>query len=178
MISREEAFELLDQYIANDNLKHHCKMVAQACEAYANHLGKNDKEVEEWWTAGLLHDLDWEKYPDEHPNKAVNQIFPNYDIPDSVLNAIQAHAPERTGRYPETEIERYLFACDEISGFMHAVSLMRPSGFDGMKVKSVTKKLKTPNFAANVSREDIQKGAQLIDKDLNEHIQFLIGVFQ
>ncbi len=178
MISREEARQLLSRYVSNENLRHHCAMVAQACEAYANNLGKPEEEVEEWWTAGLLHDLDWEQYPDEHPNKAVNEIFPDYDIPKSVTDAIKAHAQERTGKHPEKEIERYLFACDEISGFMHAVSLMRPSGFEGMKVKSVTKKLKTLNFAANVSREDIRKGAELIDKDLNEHIQFLIGVFQ
>lgn len=75
-------------------------------------------------------------------------------------------------------MDRYLFACDELSGFIHAVSLLRPSGYDGMKVKSVTKKLKTNNFAANVSRDDIQKGVELIVTPLADHIQFLISVFQ
>ena len=107
----------------------------------------------------------------------MNEILPELGYSDEILDAIRAHAPERTGKQPETELERYLFACDEISGFMHAVSLMRPTGFDGMKVKSVTKKLKTANFAASVSREDIYKGAELIGKTLNEHIQFLITVF-
>lgn len=177
MISRDESLALLDEYIENEALQHHCKMVAQACEAYANELGKSEAETETWWTAGLLHDLDWEKYPDEHPNKAVTDILPPKGYSSEIIEAIKAHAPERTGKEPESELERYLFACDELSGFMHAVSLMRPTGFDGMKVKSVTKKLKASNFAANVSREDIKKGADLIDKPLNEHIQFLIGVF-
>ncbi len=91
--------------------------------------------------------------------------------------AIKAHAPERTGKEPESEIERYLFACDELSGFMHAVSLMRPNGFEGMKVKSVKKKLKTLKFAESIPREDIQKGADLIGKNLEDHIHTLIDVF-
>ncbi|MBO6524317.1 MAG: HD domain-containing protein [Balneolaceae bacterium] len=177
MITRERSSKLLNTYVEGESLNQHCRMVAQAMEAYAKHLGKDEEEINEWWTAGLLHDLDWEKYPDEHPGKAVNEILPKQGYSESVLNAIKAHAPERTGKEPETEIECYLFACDELSGFMNAVSLMRPTGFDGMKVKSVTKKLKAVNFAANVPREDIMKGTKLIKKELNEHIQFLIGVF-
>lgn len=177
MSSRKSSLELLEKYIDGESLRHHSKMVAQAMEAYAIHLQKNQEDIEEWWTAGLLHDLDWEKFPDEHPNKAVNEILPELGYSEQVLEAIKAHAPERTGKQPEEEIERYLFACDEISGFMHAVSLMRPTGFEGMKVKSVTKKMKTLNFAANVPREDMSKGAALIRKELNEHIQFLIQVF-
>lgn len=177
MIAREKSSELLNTYVEGESLNQHCRMVAKAMEAYAEQLGKDKEEINEWWTAGLLHDIDWEKFPDEHPFKAVNDILPEYGYPESVLNAIKAHAPERTGKEPETEIERYLFACDELSGFMNAVSLMRPNGFDGMKVKSVTKKLKTLNFAANVPREDIRKGAILIEKELNEHIQFLINIF-
>lgn len=153
-------------------------MVALAMEAYAKVLDKPEEVATQWWTAGLLHDLDWEKYPDEHPNKAVNEILPECGYSQDILEAIKAHAPERTGKFPETEMERYLFACDEISGFMNAVSLMRPGGFVDMNVKSVSKKLKDARFAANVSREDIKKGAQLIGKDLNAHIAFLIEVFK
>ncbi len=178
MIPREKSLELLNNYVKNEALAHHCKMVATAMQGYAKEIGKGDSEMEEWWTAGLLHDLDWEMYPDEHPNKATNEILPPLGYSEEIIDAIKSHAPERTGKEPETEIERYLFAVDEISGFMHAVSLMRPTAFDGMKPKSVTKKLKTLNFAANVSREDIYKGAALIDKELNEHIQFLIKTFQ
>ena len=177
MIAREKSLELLNNYVEGESLNQHCRMVAEAMEAYAVDLGKEEEEIEEWWAAGLLHDLDWEKFPNDHPNKAVNDILPEFGYSQSILNAIKAHAPDRTGKKPETEIERYLFACDELSGFMNAVSLLRPTGFDGMKVKSVTKKLKTLNFAASVPREDIRQGADLIEKELNEHIQFLINVF-
>lgn len=178
MKNRDQSLQILHEYVEGNSLLHHSKMVAEAMEAYAIHLGKNKEEIEEWWSAGLLHDLDWEKFPDEHPNKAINDILPKFDYPDNVIDAIRAHAPERTGKNPESEIERFLFACDELSGFMHAVSLMRPTGFEGMKVKSVTKKLKTLKFAESVPRGDIRKGADLIDKDLNEHIRFLISCFQ
>ena len=178
MIPREKSLELVNKFIKNDALIHHCKMVATAMQGYARTLNKNDIDIEEWWTAGLLHDLDWEMYPDEHPNRAIIEILPPLGYTENIIEAIKAHAPERTGKQPETEIERYLFAVDEISGFMHAVSLIRPTGFVGMKPKSVTKKLKTLNFAANVSRDDIQKGVGLIDKDLNTHLQFLIEIFQ
>ena len=178
MGTRSDALELLRRYIENDNLRHHCKMVAAATEAYARELDKSESEQEQWWTAGLLHDLDWEKYPEEHPKKAVEEILPEQGYDETIIGAVEAHAPDRTGRQPENEIERYLFACDELSGFMHAVSLVRPNGFQDMKVKSVTKKLKDTSFASNVPREDIQKGAELIGTPLNEHIAFLIGVFK
>ncbi|WP_020402863.1 HD domain-containing protein [Gracilimonas tropica] len=175
---REKSIHLLNTYIKNESLLNHSHMVATAMEEYARHLQKTNTEIEEWWIAGLLHDLDWEMFPEEHPNKAVNEILPEQGYPEKILEAIKAHAPERTGKHPETEIERYLFACDELSGFMNAVSLMRPNGFEDMKVKSVTKKLKDAKFAANVPREDIKKGAELIGKELNEHIRFMIDVFR
>lgn len=177
MENRNQSLKLLYQFIEGESLLHHSQMVATAMEAYAKKLNKNDTEIEEWWAAGLLHDLDWEKYPDEHPNKAVNEILSQYMYSENILNAIKAHAPERTEKQPETEIERYLFACDELSGFIYAVSLMRPTGFEGMKVKSVNKKLKTLKFAESVPRKDISKGAELIEKELNDHIAFLIAVF-
>jgi putative nucleotidyltransferase with HDIG domain len=171
--SRQESEALVDHYIKNDALKHHCYMVAEAMEAYAQQLGENS---ELWYQAGLLHDLDWEMYPDEHPNKAVTEILTDY--PTALIEAIRAHAPGRTGKKPQTVIERYLFACDELSGLMHAVSLMRPNGFADMKVKSVKKKLKDKSFAANVSRDDIREGFELIGKTPDEHIGFLIEVFK
>lgn len=177
MKSRAESLELLNEYIKNENLRHHCRMVAAAMEAYADELDKPQQEIEKWWTAGLLHDLDWEKYPEEHPVKAVEEILPKRGYAEDVIAAVEAHAPERTGKEPESQIERYLFACDELSGFMNAVSLVRPNGFSDMKVKSVTKKIKDTNFAANVPREDLRKGAALIDTELNKHIAFLIKVF-
>jgi lysyl-tRNA synthetase class 2 len=171
--SRTDSQKLLDQYIKNAALMRHSQMVGQAMEAYAKVLGE-DQEL--WYQAGLLHDLDWEMYPDEHPNKAVAEIIHEY--PEALKDAILAHGPDRTGKHPETLIERYLFACDELSGFLNAVSLMRPNKFEGMEVKSVKKKLKDKSFAANVSRTDIEQGFELIGKTPEEHIGFLIEVFQ
>ncbi len=147
-------------------------------EGYADFLNLAKDEKHTWWTAGLLHDLDWEKHPDEHPSIAVQEILPDRGYSRGVINAIEAHAPERTGKEPEEKIDRYLFACDELSGFMYAVSLMRPNGFSDMKVKSVTKKLKDRRFAENVPRSDITKGAELISYPLRDHIQNLINIFK
>ncbi|HEX7017831.1 MAG TPA: HD domain-containing protein [Patescibacteria group bacterium] len=171
--TRQQSLALLEEYVKNPALRHHCTMVAQAMEAYAKAL---DEDAELWYQTGLLHDLDWEKYPDQHPMKAVNEILVDY--PQEMLDAILAHGPDITGKQPQTLIERYLFACDELSGFLHAVSLMRPNGFADMEYKSVKKKLKDKGFAANVSREDIARGFELIDKEPQEHIFFLINVFK
>lgn len=170
---RQQAEQLLEAYIQNEALRRHCRMVATAMAAYARVL---DQDEELWYQTGLLHDLDWEKYPDEHPNRAIQEILKGY--PSSMLQAIAAHAPSRTGIKAETLLDKYLFACDELSGFLNAVSLMRPNGFADMEVKSVKKKLKDKSFAANVSREDIQTGFTLLEKSPEEHIQFLIEVFK
>lgn len=171
--ARERAEALMEKYIENEALRRHSRMVAVATEAYAKALGE-DQEL--WYQAGLLHDLDWEKYPDEHPKRAVSELLVDY--PQELRDAVEAHAPGITGKEPETLLERYLFACDEISGLMNAVSLMRPNGFSDMKVKSVKKKIKDKSFAANVSRDDIRRGFELIEKEAAEHIQFLIDVFK
>lgn len=170
--SREESTLLLEKYVKNEALRHHCEMVADALAAYAAELGQ---DVELWYQTGLLHDLDWEQFPDEHPNRAIKELLSNYPV--EMLQAIAAHAPSRTGNQPESQLDRYLFACDELSGFLHAYSLMRPEGFAGMKTSSVNKKLKDKSFAANVNREDIQQGFELIGKDPSEHIEFLIATF-
>ncbi len=170
---REQSLALLRKYIDNVNLRKHCKMTAEAMQAYAEKLGE-DQEL--WYQAGLLHDLDWEMYPDDHPMKAVNDLLEAY--PEELVAAVKAHAPHITGKKPETKLERYLFACDELSGFMTAYALMRPNHFEGMKPSKVKKKMKDSSFAANVSREDIHMGFELIEEDANEHIKFLVNVFK
>lgn len=170
---RENAEKLLRKYIKDEALIRHCEMVALSMQAYAKLLGENE---ELWYQTGLLHDLDWEMYPNEHPNKALSDLLNDY--PQEMLDAIAAHAPDRTGKYPSTLLAKYLFACDEISGFMNAISILRPTGFEGMQPKSIKKKLKTKAFAANVNREDIAEGLKLIDKTADEHFAFLIAVFQ
>lgn len=175
MITRPAAHQLLEAKIQNPALRHHCVMVAAAMEACAATVSPENTDL--WYVTGLLHDLDWELHPDEHPNRAVNEWLPALGAPPEMLRAIQAHAPARTGVEPETQLDCYLFANDELSGFMNAVSLMRPDRFAGMEARSVLKKLKDLKFAANVSREDIQKGAALIGKTVEGHITFLAGIF-
>jgi putative nucleotidyltransferase with HDIG domain len=172
-IDRASALTLMRKYISDEMLRHHSLMVAEAMAAYANNL---KEDVELWYITGLLHDLDWQKYPNEHPFKAVNDWLKDY--PNELRQAILAHAPGITKMQPEKPIDRYLFACDEICGLMNAVALMRPNRFVDMKVKSVTKKIKDKSFAANVSREDIKQGFLLINKTPAEHIEFLINVFR
>ena len=164
--ARQQSAQLLEKYVKNEALRHHCRMVARAMEVYAKELGE---DAELWYQTGLLHDLDWEQTKD------------NAQFREQVeweLRAIRAHATMRTGQEPETLLDKYLFACDELSGFMHAVSLMRPNKFADMKPKSVKKKLKDVSFAANVDREEINKGFTLIGKTPDEHISFLIEVFK
>jgi predicted hydrolase (HD superfamily) len=173
-MDRPTAQALLEQYVTQPSLRRHSQMVAQALEAYAQHLGQN---TDQWYIAGLLHDLDWEMFPDEHPNKAIQDILPQAGVNQDILNAIAAHAPGRTGRQPQTLLEKYLFACDEICGFLDAVAKVRPDGFSQLEWSSVKKKLKNKSFAANVSREDIDQGSELIQVPLDEHVTFLVKVF-
>lgn len=177
-MNREETQNLVKQYIKNDALYRHCEMVATAMEGYAKKLGLNEQEVEEWWSAGMLHDIDWEMYPDEHPNYAVNNILPQKGYSQVVIDAIKAHAPDRTGKKAEAQIEKYLFACDELSGFINAAGLIRPNGLSDMEASSVTKRLKDKRFAANVNREDIALGVELIGIPIAEHITNLIRFFR
>lgn len=169
---REQSRKLMEQHIKNPALRHHVELVAAALEAYAKKLGENS---ELWFAAGLLHDLDWEEYPDEHPKVALEQWLDDY--PAVLHQAVAAHAEKRTGQTPTSLLDKYLFACDELSGFLHAYSLMRPEGFVGMKASSVKKKLKDKSFAVNVSRADIERGWTLIESTPEAHIQFLIEVF-
>lgn len=174
-MTRTEAHLLLTQYISSPSLQRHSQMVATALEAYAQSLGQNE---EDWYVAGLLHDLDWEQFPDEHPNKAIQEILPQHGVKPEILAAIAAHAPQRTGKPAQTLLDKYLFACDEISGFIDAVAKVRPNGLADLQWSSVKKKLKDKAFAANVSREDITQGAELIGQPLNTHVDFLIATFQ
>lgn len=172
LLSRLQAHQLLEKYIHNEALRHHCQMVAWAMEAYAQKL---EQDSELWYQTGLLHDLDWEQYPDQHPLMAVNQLLSDY--PAQLKQAVLAHASCRTGVQPASLLDKYLFACDELSGFLHAYSLMRPTGFQGMSSAKAKKKLADRSFAANVNRDDITQGfSYLSDSDLT-HIQFLIEVF-
>jgi len=170
MPDRTEAVALLEEWVENQGLRKHMYAVEAAVRHYARLRGA-DEDV--WGLAGLLHDLDWQKYPEEHPLKAVEHLR-EAGYPGEVIQAILAHRSDFTGVEPESELDKVLYACDELSGLVYAACLVRPTGIDDLKPKSVTKKLKDKTFAAGVSREDVQRGVELIGLERSEHIQNVI----
>jgi putative nucleotidyltransferase with HDIG domain len=155
--NRADAVELLEEWVENEGLRKHMYAVEAAVRFYARMLGE-DEEL--WGLAGLLHDLDWEKYPDEHPHRGVAELRER-GYPEEVIHAILAHGEQFTGVAPETELDRVLYACDELSGLVYACCLVRPNGIDDLKPKSVKKKLKDKAFAAGVHREDVAAELQI-----------------
>lgn len=170
MPDRNHALELLQRWVENEGLRTHMRAVEASVRHYARMRGA-DEEV--WGLAGLLHDLDWEKHPDRHPLEAVDALR-EAGYPEEVLHAILAHRPDFTGVEPETELDRVLYACDELSGLVYACCLVRPNGIDDLKPRSVVKKLKDKAFAAGVDRDDVARGMELIGLERNEHIQNVI----
>lgn len=170
MPTREDAVRLLEDWVENEGLRVHMYAVEAAVRHYARLRGE-DEEL--WGMAGLLHDLDWERFPDEHPNRGVATLEAA-GYPDEVIHAIRAHRPDFTGVEPETPLDRTLFACDELSGLVYACCLVRPNGIDDLTPKSVKKKLKDRAFAAGVNREEVQRGMELVGVEPTEHIQNVI----
>ena len=169
---RDAALALLHQHTTQPGLIGHGLAVEAAMRFYARELG-GDEEL--WGCTGLLHDFDWEIHPtlEQHPSAGA-ALLEAAGWPAVVVRAIQSHAPH-TGVSRDTPMERALFACDELSGFVVAVARMRPEGFVGMAPKSVKKKLKTPSFAAGVSRDDVQQGAEELGIELDQHIANVIA---
>lgn len=174
MPNREDALQLLREWVDNEGLINHMKAVEAAVRYYAREFGE-DEEV--WGLAGLLHDLDWEKYPDEHPLRAVEELRAR-GYPEEVLHAILAHRPDYTGTPPETKLDRTLIACDELTGLINATALVRPTGIDDLAPKSVKKKMKDRAFAAGVDRDDVYRGAELLGVDLDTHMRNVITAMQ
>ena len=170
MPDRDDAVALLHEWVESEGLRKHMYAVEAAVRFYARKMGA-DEDL--WGLAGLLHDLDWEKHPEAHPLKGV-EALEGRGYPREVIQAILAHRPEFTGVEPSADLDRVLYACDEISGLIHAACLMRPTGIDDIKPKSVVKKLKDRAFAAGVDREQVSLGVELIGLDRNEHIQNVI----
>jgi putative nucleotidyltransferase with HDIG domain len=170
MPDRDDAVRLLEEWVENEGLRKHMYAVEAAVRHYARLRGE-DEEL--WGLAGLLHDLDWEKHPDRHPLVAVERLR-ELGYPEEVVHAILAHRPDFTGIEPQTDLDKVLLACDELSGLVYAACLVRPTGIDDLKPKSVTKKLKDKTFAAGVSREEVQHGIELIGLERSEHIQNVI----
>ncbi|MGH7467100.1 MAG: HD domain-containing protein [Longimicrobiales bacterium] len=170
MPTRADAIQLLQQWVDNPALRNHMKSVEAAVRFYARQTGENE---EEWGLAALLHDLDWEKHPDEHPLRAVAELR-RLGYTEDVLHAILAHRSDFTGVQPETPLDRALVACDELTGLITATALVRPEGIDDLTAKSVKKKMKDPAFAKGVDREDVRRGCELLGLELDAHIQNVI----
>jgi putative nucleotidyltransferase with HDIG domain len=174
--NRDEAWALVEEWVASDSLRKHLLGVETGMRAYARRWGE-DEEL--YGVTGLLHDLDYERYPDletGHPRKAL-ELFREKEYPPELIDAVAGHA-ERLGVPRETRLAKTLYAVDELSGFIAACALVRPTGVSGMTPKSVKKKLKQPSFAAGVDREEVRRGAEELGVDFDEHVAFLIGAME
>jgi putative nucleotidyltransferase with HDIG domain len=180
MPTRAEAFALMQEYTESVNLRKHMYAVEAAMRAYARKYGE-DEEL--WGVVGLIHDFDYERWPndersptEEHPSTGV-AILRERGWPDEILHAVMAHA-EHTGVEPETLMARTMRAVDELTGFVVACSLVRPTGISDLRAKSVKKKLKDRSFAAAVNRDEIREYTEIIGEDLTEHIDFVIDAMR
>jgi putative nucleotidyltransferase with HDIG domain len=172
-LSRAEAWTLLTEWVTSDSLRRHCLAVEASMRAVARERGA-DEEL--WGVTGLLHDLDYERFPDletGHPRHVIGELE-RRDADPAIVHAVAAHAPY-LGVEPESDLARALLAVDELSGFVLAVAYVRPEGIHGMTPKSVKKKLKTPAFAAAVSREDVARGPELLGVELDALIATVIA---
>jgi putative nucleotidyltransferase with HDIG domain len=176
MPNREEAWDLVCEWTESDSLRKHMLAVETAVRAYARKFGADE---ETWAIAGLVHDLDYERYPDlhtGHPRYALAELE-RLNFPADMVRAVASHA-DYLEVSRDTPMEKTLFAVDELSGFVMAVAYVRPDGINGMTPKSVKKKLKTPAFAREVDREGIHEGAELLGVELDEHIAFVIAALE
>jgi predicted hydrolase (HD superfamily) len=170
----EDAHQLLNEWVPNERLRLHMKQVAAVMKAWAiEKEGASALTARKWELAGLLHDADWEKYPDDHCRIIVEELERRNIDPD-VIHCIASHGPKHFGVEPQNTMDKMIYAFDELSGFVHASALIRPGKYEGLDVKSVLKKLRTPSFAAQVSREDITDALSRINNSLEEIIQFII----
>ena len=172
-MNRSDAYALLTEYVSDQSLVRHCLSVEAAMRAYARKLSEDE---ETWGIVGLLHDFDYERWPNppDHPLKG-SEILRQRGYPEDIITAILSHADYLQHRHPRTRpIEKALYACDELAGLITATALLRPNGITDLSASSVKKKMKSKGFARNVNRDDIERGAADFGVDLTEHIQFEI----
>jgi len=174
-VTRDRAWETLTRYTQSEALRRHALAVEASVGAYAQKLG-GDEEL--WRATALLHDFDYEIHPtlDKHPQDGA-AILREEGWPEEVIEAVLSHA-EHLVMPRDTPLKRVLFACDELSGFVHACGLVRPTGLDGLEPKSVKKKLKQPSFAAGVHRDEVYAGAELLELELDDHIRNVVAALQ
>lgn len=171
-MNRDDAYALVCQYTSSESLIRHMLAVEAATRAYARKFGEDENK---WGIVGLLHDFDYERWPNppDHPLKG-SEILAEQGYSEEVIYAIKSHA-DYMNDFPRVSLlDKALYACDELAGFITAVAKVRPEGIQGMKSKSVRKKMKQKTFAAAIKREDIISGAEDLEVELNEHIQFVI----
>lgn len=174
LLPEDEANALLTAWVPNERLRLHMKQVAANMKAWAlEKEGADELTARKWEQAGLLHDADWEKFPDDHCRVIIEELEKRQVDPD-VIRCIASHGPAVFGVEPVSKMDKMIYAIDELSGFIHAAALIRPGLYEGLEVKSVLKRLKTPSFAAQVSREDIRDALSRIESSLEELIQFII----
>jgi predicted hydrolase (HD superfamily) len=174
LMSLEEAHRLLNEWVPNERLRLHMKQVAANMKAWAIEKENADEVVAlKWELAGLLHDADWEKHPDDHCRIIIGELEKR-NIDPEVIHCIASHGPGVFGVEPVSTMDKMIYAMDELSGFIHAAALIRPTHYEGLEVKSVLKRLKTPSFAAQVNREDITDAVSRIEVTLEELVQFII----
>jgi putative nucleotidyltransferase with HDIG domain len=174
-VTRERAWETLTRYTTSEALLRHALAVEASVRWYARRDGEDE---ERWGCAALLHDFDYEIHPtlDRHPQDGA-PLLREEGYPEDLIETVLSHA-EHLGLPRDTPLKRTLFACDELSGFIHACGLVRPTGVDGLTPKSVRKKLKQPSFAAGVHRDEVHAGAELLGLELDEHIANVIAALQ
>lgn len=174
LMTIEEAHQLLEEWVPNERLRLHMKQVAAVMKAWAMERDAADATTAlKWELAGLLHDADWEKHPDDHCRIIIEELERRHIDPE-VIHCIASHGPRYFGVEPNNTMDKMIYAFDELSGYIHAAALIRPTRYEGMDVKSILKKLKTPSFAAQVNRDDITDALSRIDTPLEEIIQFVI----
>ncbi|HYJ64018.1 MAG TPA: HD domain-containing protein [Parafilimonas sp.] len=174
VLSKEEAYNLFNDWVKNTRLQLHMKQVAALMHAWAKEKENlNDADVWRWELAGLLHDADWDQWPETHCKKIIEELE-RRNVDPEIIHAIASHGHLHFGVQPQTKMDKMLYAFDELSGLIHAYSLMRPNGYEGMDVKGVKKRLKEKSFAANVSREDINDAANRAETSLDDLIAFVI----
>lgn len=178
-MNRQEAWGLVCEYTQSHQLRRHMLSVEAAMRGYARHFGEDE---DKWGLVGLLHDFDYERYPDVaengHPNAGA-PILREHGLDEESVRAILSHATEVTGVERQSKMEHTLYAVDELTGLIAAVALVRPSkDIRDVKVKSVRKKWKTKAFAPGVHREEIEEGAEALGIELNEHIQIVLKAMQ
>ena len=178
-LSRDEAWDLLTEWVQSPSLRRHCLAVETAMRAYAERFGE---DVELWGVVGLLHDMDYERFPDMddaekgHPRSTM-ALLEARDVDPVVVRAIASHA-SYLGVSRESRLEKTLFAVDELSGFLLACAAVRPDGLSGLRAKSVKKKLKTASFAAAVNRDEVRHGAEELGVDFDEHVNFVAAALE